>query len=115
MDRLRLLAVLGLRAVQQGGGLKMPGIKLSDNVTAEIVDPEGVLPVYADLVADIRILDGVLHLGLATLVVEGFGDEAVHQARVCARLRIAPTALNLIQNALAAPRKQAPQAGQTMN
>jgi hypothetical protein len=73
------------------------------------------LPVYADLVADIRILDGVLHLGLATLVVEGFGDEAVHQARICARLRIAPSALQLVQKALAAPRKKAHPPGQAMN
>jgi hypothetical protein len=115
MDRLRLLTVLGLRAVQQDGGLKMPGIKLSDSVTAEIVDPEGVLPVYADLVTDIRILDGVLHLGLATLVVEGSGDEAVYKARVCARLRLPPSTVQFIQNALTAPRDKTPPPGQAVN
>ncbi|MHA6684506.1 hypothetical protein [Mesorhizobium sp. A556] len=92
----------------------MPSIKLGD-VSAEIIDPGDLLPVYADLVADIRILDGVLHLTLATLVVEGFGTDATHKARVCAKLRVAPTTLQFIQNVLAAPREEAPPPGQRMN
>jgi hypothetical protein len=115
MDRLRLLAVLELRLVQQGGGLKLPSIKLNERISAEIVDPDDILPVYADVVTEIRMFEGVFHLSLASVVVEGFNDDAVHTARVCARLRIANPALQAIKNLLATPRETPPPPGQAIN
>jgi hypothetical protein len=92
----------------------MPSIKLGE-AAAEIIDPDGLLPVYADLITELRMLDGVLHISLATLVIEGFGSGATHTARVCARLRIPPSTLQAIQNALAAPHEEAPPPGQAIN
>lgn len=93
-----------------------PRIKLTDSISVEIVDPDNIRPVYADLVTELRVVNGVLHLSLATLSVEGDDSGLSRTARVCARLRIAPHTAQFIQQILASPNdSQGAPAGQTLN
>lgn len=40
-------------------------IKLTDAISADVVDPNNVAPVYADLVTELRVVNGTLHLSPA--------------------------------------------------
>lgn len=90
-----------------------PHLKLSDTISVPIIDPDNLAPVFADLVTEIRVHNGMLYLSLAALTIDG--DDSTRTARVCARLRIAPHTVQFIQQVLAAPSEvQIPQ-GQTIN
>jgi hypothetical protein len=84
---------------------KIPRIKLTDEISIDVVDPDNVRPVYADLVTEFRIVNGVLHLSLATMSIEGDDAGTSRSARVCARLRIASNTIQFIQQVLSKPNK----------
>lgn len=91
---------------------KIPTVKIHDRLDPiEVVDPHGVQPLYADAIAEIRMIHGVLHVTLASLIMEGV--EPIRKAQVCARLRISPDALAVLLNSLAPPAQ--PTAGDTIN
>ncbi len=90
-------------------------IKLTDDLSLEVVDPDNIRPVFADLVTELRVINGVLHLSLATISVEGDDSGTSRTARVCARLRIAPNTVQFIKQALTTPNEARVPAGQTIN
>jgi hypothetical protein len=90
-------------------------IKLAGDVSVDIIDPDNVRPVYADLVTEIRIVDGTLCLSLATVVIEGSNPNVTHSARICARLRIAPHTVQFLKQAFATPQQASIPEGQTIN
>lgn len=79
-----------------------PRVKLTDKLSVDIVDPNNVTPVFADLVTELRVVDGVLCLSLANLIVDG-NDPTVRKAQICARLRVAGSTVQFIQQILASP------------
>lgn len=48
-----------------------PKLKLSDDMIVEVVDPDNIQPLFADLVTEFRITGDVVYLSLANLVVDG--------------------------------------------
>jgi hypothetical protein len=90
-------------------------IKLNDDISFEIIDPDNIRPVYADLVTELRVIQGVLHLSLATICIEGDDAGTTFNARICARLRIGANTLQFIQNALTTPSTTKIPPGQTIN
>jgi hypothetical protein len=91
-----------------------PRIKLTDEITVDVIDPHNITPVSADLVTEMRVVDGVLYLSLANLIVDG-SEPIVRKAQVCARLRISGNTMRFIQEALTAPQENANPSGQTIN
>jgi hypothetical protein len=81
-----------------------PRIKLSDEVSVDVIDPDNITPVFANLVTELSVVDGVLYLSLANLIVEG-NDPLIRKAQVCARLRIAGGTAQYIQRMLTAPQQ----------
>ncbi|MDE2104320.1 MAG: hypothetical protein KGL39_44190, partial [Patescibacteria group bacterium] len=81
----------------------------------KVIDPDHIQPVYADLVTELRVMNGVLCLSLATVVIDGDDAGIERSARVCARLRIAPSTLQYIQQVLTQPDQTQVPSGQTLN
>lgn len=90
-------------------------IRLIDEITAEVTDPNNLAPVYVDLVTELRMVNGVLHLSLASLTIDGDNSGMTRKAQVCARLRIAPQTLKFIQAQLSSPNEAQVPEGQTIN
>jgi hypothetical protein len=89
-------------------------IKLSDEITIEVVDPNNVVPVFADMVTELRFVDDVVYLSLANVIFEGI-ETVSRKAVVCARLRIRGHTMRFIQKRLEAPQGEVPPGVQTIN
>ena len=88
-----------------------PFINFPDGTKIDIVDPDNIAPVFADLLTEFREVDGVVYLSMATFVIDG-DDSGGRKARVVARLRMsrkrAETIYGLLGNLLA-PKKEPPE------
>jgi len=71
-----------------------PTIRVGE-IDVRVTDPNSVIPVSCEFITDLRVIDGVLFLSLASHVVDGNGPP---EARVVARLRIPLATLSGIQN-----------------
>lgn len=70
----------------------MASIKVGDAVF-EITDPNGVVPVGADIFTECRYINGLVRISLAAIVADGDGKA---EARVVSRVRISlATAMDL--------------------
>lgn len=59
-------------------------VKIGD-LTVEVTEPVPVQPVYADLITECRLINGVAVISLASAIRDG---ESPAEARVVARLRL---------------------------
>lgn len=64
-----------------------PEIKLSDELTVQIVDPDNVIPVFAEIVTEAREIDGIVCLSFGTMIMDGT-NEAGRKVRIVSRLRM---------------------------
>lgn len=92
-----------------------PKVKLSADVYADVIDPNNVTPIFADLVTELRVVDGVLHISLANLIVDGEAPTESKKAQVCARLRISGNTVGFIRSVLDDITNPQNPSGQTVN
>jgi catalase (peroxidase I) len=78
-------------------------IKLTDDITVDVVDPDDIVPVYAEILTEFRVIDGVACVSFANIIMDGDNAGIERKARVCARLRISPGAIRTIQRLLSEP------------
>ncbi|MBB3411416.1 hypothetical protein FHT87_005369 [Rhizobium sp. BK316] len=90
-------------------------IRLGEDLEIDVVDPHNIQPVYADLVTELRVNDGVLYISLANVIVDGESHAISRKAQVCARLRIAGRTAEFIKNMLSQPEPEQAPAGQKLN
>lgn len=50
-----------------------------------VVDPDAIVPVIGEVITEMRIIDGILYLSLASHIFDGSGPP---EARIVARLRL---------------------------
>ncbi|MBB3389785.1 hypothetical protein FHT82_002525 [Rhizobium sp. BK275] len=90
-------------------------IRIGDDLEVEVVDPNNIQPVYADLVTELRVNDGVLYISLANVIVDGESHALSRKAQVCARLRIAGRTAEFIKSVLSQPEPEQAPTGQKLN
>lgn len=82
------------------GDIEMNSVSPSIRVDGEdvpVTDPHHIVPVCAELITDIRVIDGTLFLSLASHVMDGTGPA---EARVVSRLRMPLGVVSSINAAL---------------
>jgi hypothetical protein len=92
-----------------------PKIKLSEDAYADVIDPNSITPVFADLVTELRVVDSILHISFANLIVDGEAPNESKKAQVCARLRISGNTVGFIRNILDDITNPQNPSGQTVN
>lgn len=92
-----------------------PRIKLTDELSVEVIDPDNIPAVYADLVTEARVVDGVVYISLANLIIDGGDTKIGGFAKVCARLRISAGATAFIKRALDSPSHPTHDGSQSVN
>lgn len=67
-------------------------------VEVRIEDPQAILPVYADLVTEARVVSGVVYLSLAAVTQDANGPL---EGRVVSRLRLSMETAQVVANLIA--------------
>lgn len=75
-----------------------PFIKFADIGAVDIVDPDNIAPVYADMLTEVREVDGVIYLSLGSFIIDG--DEGGRKVRVVTRIRMSRGRANVLYGLL---------------
>lgn len=79
-----------------------PGLKISDEVAVEVVDPHNIQPLLVDSVTEFYFSGGILYISFGSMIVDGTAP-AVRKVQVCSRIRMPTEMAQHLQAMIAAP------------